>query len=95
MELTWQGAVVLAVVAAVLGLLALTRLPPDAVLIGAVTILLSAGIISTREALAGMANEGMVTVAVLFIVAEGVRQTGAVTVVFERLLGRPRSATAA
>jgi di/tricarboxylate transporter len=95
MELTWQAFVVLGVVGAILGLLALSRVPPDAVFVGAVTVLLSAGIISTREALAGMANEGMITVAVLFVVAEGVRQTGAVTVVFERLLGRPRSVTAA
>jgi di/tricarboxylate transporter len=91
MELTGSATLVLAVILAVLGLLASNRVPADAVMVGAVTVLLTTGVVSTRDALAGMANEGMITVAVLFVVAEGVRQTGALNIAFERLLGRPRS----
>jgi Na+/H+ antiporter NhaD/arsenite permease-like protein len=50
-----------------------------------------AGIVSPREALAGMAEPAMITVAALFIVAAGIRETGALHLVTERVFGRPKS----
>lgn len=76
-------------------LLAFTRLAPDLVLIGGVTVLLVAGIIGPGAALSGLANEGVVAIGALFIVGAGVRETGAVNWVADRLLGRPNSAQSA
>ncbi len=81
----------LALVGGVLLLLTFTQIAPDLVLIGGLVVLLASGILTTKEALAGFANEGMITVGVLFVVGAGVVETGAVTWMAERLFGRPRS----
>jgi di/tricarboxylate transporter len=72
-------------------LLASTRIGADVILWGAVTLLVVLGIITPTEALAGLANEGMVTVGLLFIVAAGLRETGGMHLLTQRILGRPQS----
>lgn len=59
-------------------LLALMKelLRPGLVLFTAVVLLLCAGIINTEEALRGFSNKGMITVALLYLVSEGVRKSG-------------------
>lgn len=79
----------LCAVLAVLVALTFTTIGPDLVMIAALTFLLSCGVLDTGQALAGFANEGLVTVGVLFIVATGLRETGGVAFVAQRLLGRP------
>jgi len=85
----------IAVTFAVLGLilygLVVLRAAPDLVLLGGMTLLLMAGIVSPENALKGFANEGLITVAVLFVVDEGLRQIGAIGVLGQKLLGRPKS----
>lgn len=49
------------------------------------------GIIDTQTALSGFSNPGMATVALLFIVVAGLRETGAIDWIAERALGRPRT----
>src|SRR5687768_11733150 len=44
---------------------------------------------------AAFGNEALIIVAVLFVVAEGLVQTGGISLLTERLLGRPRSTTGA
>ncbi|HEV7222323.1 MAG TPA: SLC13 family permease [Pirellulales bacterium] len=85
----------LGVLALIFGMLIWSRVAPDVVLIGGVALLLIKGILSPREALAGLANEGMATVGVLFVVGAGVRQTGGIDWIAQRLLGRPKSTTGA
>lgn len=80
-----------ATVIAVFVLLALSRLRPYIVLLGGVTVLLVAGVIDAEAAVSGFANPGLVTVAVLFVVAAGLRQTGTLAYFLRRALGRPRS----
>jgi di/tricarboxylate transporter len=80
--------ITLGVLVLVLTLLILTRLPTDAVLAGGVALLLIAGVIDAHDALYGLSNEGVVTIAVLFVVANGVRETGALDGIVPRLLGR-------
>jgi di/tricarboxylate transporter len=58
-------------------------------------VLLFTGVLSTSEALAGFANEGMMTVAVLYVVVAALRETGVMGWIAQRLFGRPRSTTAA
>ncbi len=73
--------------------LALTflRVGPEFVLLGGLTLLLVTGYVDTKHALAGFANEGLITVAVLFVVAEGMRQTGGLSSIGQALLGKPES----
>lgn len=67
----------------------LTKASPDIVLVTALTALVLAGVIKPKDALQGFANEGLITVAALYVVAEGVRQTGALTTLLQRVLGHP------
>jgi len=72
-----------------IGLLIFTSIGPDTVLTGGLTLLLVSGIISPSEALSGLSNEGMVTVAVLYVVVAGVRATGGTDLIMRQILGRP------
>ncbi len=71
-----QAVIVAAVL--VLMLVALMRelLRPGLILFTAVVLLLCAGIINPEEALKGFSNKGMITVALLYLVSEGVRRSG-------------------
>lgn len=89
--MSWEAWLAVAVVVLVIGLLALTRYSADLVLVGGVAVLLLAGVLTPAEALAGLSNEGMVTVAVLYVVAAGLRETGAIGWLVQGVLGRPRS----
>jgi len=87
---TWQGWFTIFVLAAVL--LALVRnFPTDAVLLGGTVILTLAGIISPMEAFSGFSNEGMLTVAALFVVAAALRETGALDTIGRLVLGNART----
>lgn len=72
-------------------MLIFTSLSPDLVLILGVLVLMALGFISPSDALSGLSNESMVTVAVLYIVGAGVRETGGVDWIAKSLFGRPRS----
>jgi di/tricarboxylate transporter len=96
-----EANVVLAVLTLVLGLLIFTRIAPDAVLVGGLTLLLVApvplasgwklGVLTTSEAFAGFSNPGMLTVGVLFVVVAGLRETGGIDWIAQSVLGRPGS----
>ena len=60
-------------------------------MLGGLTLLLTARVLTPEEALAGFANESVMTVAALFVVAAGVRETGAIVPLAEKVLGRPTS----
>jgi di/tricarboxylate transporter len=90
-----RGQFTLSLVLGILALLTFTNLAPDAVLIIGVCVLVLVGILSPGEALSGMSNEGMITVAILFVVGAGVQQTGGVDWIAKRLFGRPKTAIAA
>lgn len=81
--------IAIAVVLGVFGLMAFTSIPLYMSMMGGVSLLLVTGIITPGQAFAGFANEGMITVAVLFIVAAGLNETGAVPALIQRILGRP------
>jgi len=80
-----------AVVVVVLMTLSLTRLAADMIFLAGVTVLLVSGVIAPAEAFAGLGNQGLVTVGVLFVVVAGVEQTGGIRWVVQHVLGRPRS----
>ncbi|NDK33193.1 SLC13 family permease [Nesterenkonia haasae] len=78
-------------VISVLLALAMTRIAPDVVLMIAVTFLIVTGILSPADALAGFGNTGVLTIATLYIVAAGLKESGAIFWMAHRLLGQPRS----
>ncbi len=80
-----------AVVVATFVALGISQLPAYIILWSGLAVLLVSGVVSVEQGLAGLANEGVVTVAVLFIVAAGLRQTGALGFVVQRALGYPKT----
>ena len=71
------------------------RVGADSVMMGALTLFLAAQIITIEEGLKGFSNEGLLTVLVLFVVAEGISKTGALDWYMSKLLGRPKTEAAA
>ncbi len=76
-------------------LLASSRIAPDLILVGSLTLLVATGVLSPTEALSGLSNPGLATVGVLFVVVAGLVDTGAITAVSQRWLGQVRSLPAA
>lgn len=66
------------------------RFGADIVLMGALLTLLVAGVIEPSRAVSGFANTGVITVAMLYVVATAMRETGAMQMLIGRLLGRPK-----
>ncbi len=87
----WEAWLTLGVIALCFGMLSFTRLAPDMVLVGGLTILLLSGVLTPHDALVGLSNEGMVTIGMLYVVAAGVRETGAINSLIPLLLGQPKS----
>jgi len=100
----WEAWFLLGVLAMVLALLIYGRGGPDVIILGGVSLLVIVDqvasiivpgrplmILSTKDAVAGMSNQGMLTVAVMYVVVCGLTETGAVAWIGEKLLGRPRS----
>ena len=94
----WEAWVALVTIGLVLYALARNLAGPDVILMGGAVAFVALSLVSSRfpapHQLAAMfGNEGVLTVAVLFIVAAGLTETGGMSLVTERLLGRPRSVT--
>jgi di/tricarboxylate transporter len=91
----WEAWYTVGVLLLAFALLGWGKASPAAIMWGAVALLFGVGILSVERALAGLSNEGMVTVAVLYIVGAGISETGAIDFLAQRLLGSPRSPTQA
>lgn len=86
-----EAVITLCTIATVLLGLAVSRIPADIILMGAVLILLLTGVLHPVEAFVGFSNPGVITVAVLYVVAAGLNETGAVQWIAHNLLGRPKT----
>ncbi len=91
----WQAWFTLGVVVLMLALLASNRFGADIVMMGALLTLVVAGVITPGESVSGFSNAGVLTVGFLYVLATGLKETGAMTLLTGALLGRPRSAAAA
>ncbi|PID40671.1 MAG: hypothetical protein CR984_02020 [Proteobacteria bacterium] len=76
-------------------LLIKTKIPAPAIFVGALTTAMTLDLAPTQELLKGFSNQGMLTVAALFMVAAGMYATGAITMIMDRLIRRPASVSAA
>ncbi len=75
--MTAEGFYVLFIIILMIVALAKEVMRPGLVLFSAIIILMAVGTITTQEAIQGFSNKGMLTVGILFLVSEGVRQSGA------------------
>lgn len=91
----WQGVLTLVVLLSVLATLMFTHVQPDLVLVSAMVFLLITGVLAPTEAFAGFANPGVITIATLYVVAAGLKETGAVQWIARQLLGHPKTARGA
>ncbi|MEZ4632082.1 MAG: SLC13 family permease [Deinococcales bacterium] len=84
--------IVISLAVMLLCLLALvfSQLAAEIVMMAGLSILLFSGVLSSSQAFAGFANEGMLTVAVLYVVVAGLQDTGAVNWLGSYLFGRPK-----
>jgi di/tricarboxylate transporter len=81
----------LATIVVCFSMLIITRLAADGVLLSGVVFLMLFGVLSVDDALAGFANEGVATVAILYVVAYALSATGVVSWMSQSLLGRPKT----
>ncbi len=81
--------IAIAVTVGTLAALLLVSLPPYLVMMGSLTILSVTGVLTGTEAFAGFGNTGLMTVAVMFVVAGGITSTGGVHWLVQNVLGSP------
>ncbi|MGE0593015.1 MAG: SLC13 family permease [Vicinamibacterales bacterium] len=98
--MNWEAWAALAVVVLVLYALVRNLAGPDVILMAAVAAIMTLGLASDRfpsptQAAAIFGNEGLLTVGVLFVVAAGLTETGALGLLTDRILGRPSSVQSA
>ncbi len=91
----WQGWFVLGLCISVLASLIFTRVGPHLIMAGALTILSTTGILKANDALSGFSNSGLITVVGMFVVAAGMHASGAIDLLVNSLLGRPKTPRAA
>ena len=84
--MTFEIIIVFLTLVAMLAALIMDKMRPGMILFSAVVVFLCTGILTPKEMLEGFSNKGMITVAMLFLVSEGVRQSGALTQVIKKLL---------
>jgi di/tricarboxylate transporter len=93
----WAIVVTLMVIAASIVGIMIYRFPADITLLGGLTVLLIYGVVDPKKGLSiadgliGFSNPGVLTVAVLFVLADGLHRTGAFDWLGMQLLGVPRS----
>ena len=66
-----------------------SKVATDIILMSALAVLIVSGVLTPMEGLAGFSNPGVMTIAVLYVVASGLKETGAIQWIASRLLGQP------
>ncbi|MBL7971179.1 MAG: SLC13 family permease [Prolixibacteraceae bacterium] len=91
--MTPQGFIVLAIIIIMIIALAKEVMRPGLILFSALIFLMIFGSVNGNEVLAGFSNKGMITVAILFVVSEGITQSGALNRLATAFLPRRRGNT--
>lgn len=89
--MTFESVFVLLSLIGMVVALVLDKMRPGMVLFSVVVLFLCVGILSPKEMLEGFSNKGMITVALLFLVSEGIRQSGALGQVIKKLLPQQKT----
>lgn len=77
---------VLLVLMGMITALILDKMRPGIILLSAAIVFMCAGILTPQEMLEGFSNKGMITIGMLFLVSEGIRQSGALGQLIKKLL---------
>jgi di/tricarboxylate transporter len=93
--MTWEAWLSIGVALASVAAMTVTSAAPDLVLVAAATLLVLTGVLEIEEAFEGFANPAVLTVAALFVVAQGLRETGALDWIARRVLGTPKTVASA
>lgn len=91
MAVSWEMVLVLTLIVCMLVCLILEVARPGMIIFSVLVILLVSGILTPKEALSGFSNEGMLTIALLFIVAGAVQKSGVIDHITERWLEKSHS----
>ena len=91
----WEPIFTILVLLLMFATLILDRIGTDSVMITALLTFYISGIIDITEALKGFNSQGLLTVLVLFVVAEGLNKTGALNWYVGKLFGKPTTLTGA
>ncbi|MBW1981812.1 MAG: SLC13 family permease [Deltaproteobacteria bacterium] len=89
--MSFDAYLTIAILAVTFAFLIKTRLPPAAIFLGALTLTITFRLAPLEQSLKGFSNAGMLTIGALFMVAAGMYSTGAITMITEKLIGRPRT----
>ena len=89
--MSFDAWVTMTILAALFAALAFTHASTDLLILGALTLLFVAGVIGIQDALSGFSNEGMITVAVLYVVVAGLQESGGLGLFAPYLFGRPKT----
>ncbi|MEQ9208160.1 MAG: SLC13 family permease [Phycisphaerales bacterium] len=87
----WEPILTGVLILLMVGTLAMGRFGADIIMMGCLLVLLLTGILEPEEAIAGFANQAVITVAMLYIVATAMRETGAMARITSIVLGRPKT----
>lgn len=84
----WFTILVLALVVAAL---VSNRMGIDVALLSGLILMMAAGVVDVADAVSGFASQAVLMIAGLYVLAAGMQETGAVEIIANRLLGRPKS----
>ena len=87
-SLPWDSIITVGVLIAIVVALLRDFARPDLILVGALGLLLLAGVVDPYEAFSGFANPALYTIAALYVVAEGVQRTKAIQFIDSLLLAK-------
>ncbi len=87
----WEAILTGLLIVLMIGTMATGRFGADIIMMGTLLLLLLTGILEPQEAIAGFANQAVITVAMLYIVASAMRETGAMARITAIVLGKPKS----
>ena len=85
----------LVVLTLVIAALVSNKMGMDLALLCGLILLMTAGVVDIEAAISGFASQAVLMIAGLYVVAAGMRETGAVEIIANRLLGRPTTTTEA
>ena len=86
-----EAYITIGILALAFGLLIKTKLPPAVIFVGALTLTITFRIAPLKESLKGFANPGVLTIGALFMVAAGMYSTGAISLITDKLIGKPKT----
>ena len=88
--MTLDGFIVIGIIVFTIIALAKEIMRPGLIFFTATVLLMAFGILSGNDVLSGFSNKGMITIGILFIVSEGVRQSGILNRLAQSYLPRKR-----